>query len=66
MSLVDDYSRRIWVHLVSSKDEAFTKFKDWKVLMKNQASIKVKAPRTHNGLEFVIKNLLSTVKKMAF
>ncbi|CAM8938448.1 unnamed protein product [Rhodiola kirilowii] len=52
LSIVDDYSRRVWTFLLKTKDEAFTKFKDWKLLEENQTGKKVKALRTDNGLEF--------------
>ncbi|GKD16566.1 retrovirus-related pol polyprotein from transposon TNT 1-94, partial [Tanacetum coccineum] len=38
-SIVDDYSRRVWVHFLRHKNEAFSKFKQWKL-------------RTENRLEF--------------
>lgn len=34
------------------KDEAFSKFYEWKILAKNQSNKKVKFLRTDNGLEF--------------
>ncbi|GJZ20305.1 zinc finger, CCHC-type containing protein [Tanacetum coccineum] len=36
LSIVDDYSRRVWVHFLRHKNEAFNKFKDWKQLLENQ------------------------------
>ncbi|GKC65904.1 retrovirus-related pol polyprotein from transposon TNT 1-94 [Tanacetum coccineum] len=30
LSIVDDYSRRVWVYILSFKHEAFEKFKEWK------------------------------------
>ncbi|GKA40987.1 retrovirus-related pol polyprotein from transposon TNT 1-94 [Tanacetum coccineum] len=32
LSIVDDYSRRVWVHFLRHKNEAFNKFKEWKQL----------------------------------
>nr|GEV99816.1 retrotransposon protein, putative, Ty1-copia subclass [Tanacetum cinerariifolium] len=32
-SIVDDYSRRVWVHFLRHKNEAFSKFKEWKCLL---------------------------------
>lgn len=52
LSIVDDYSRRVWVHILKSKDEAYGKFKDWVNLVENQTEKKVKKLRTDNGLEF--------------
>nr|GEU73396.1 hypothetical protein [Tanacetum cinerariifolium] len=52
LSIVDDYSRRVWVHFLKHKNEAFSKFKEWKQLVKNQTGRKLKKLRTNNGLEF--------------
>ena len=55
MSIVDDYSRRVWVYFLKHKNEAFAKFKEWKVLVENQTSCKIKNLRTDNGLQFCCK-----------
>ncbi|KAD4178745.1 hypothetical protein E3N88_27336 [Mikania micrantha] len=52
LSLIDGFSRRVWVYLLRSKDEAFDKFKEWKVMVENQSEKRVKRLRTDNGLEF--------------
>ncbi|GKC00659.1 retrovirus-related pol polyprotein from transposon TNT 1-94, partial [Tanacetum coccineum] len=33
LSIVDDYSRRVWVYILKFKHEAFGKFKEWKQLV---------------------------------
>ncbi|KAL5579868.1 hypothetical protein UlMin_012310 [Ulmus minor] len=52
LSLIDDYSRKVWVYLLKSKDETFNAFKNWKNLIENQSNKRVKVLRTDNGLEF--------------
>ncbi|GJZ84657.1 retrovirus-related pol polyprotein from transposon TNT 1-94 [Tanacetum coccineum] len=52
LSIVDDYSRRVWVHFLRHKNEAFSKFKEWKQLVENHTGRKLKKLRTDNGLEF--------------
>nr|GFA99137.1 retrovirus-related Pol polyprotein from transposon TNT 1-94 [Tanacetum cinerariifolium] len=52
LSIVDDYSIRVWVYLFRFKHEAFEKFKEWKQLVENQTGKTVKKLRTDNGLEF--------------
>ncbi|GJR94692.1 retrotransposon protein, putative, ty1-copia subclass [Tanacetum coccineum] len=52
LSIVDDYSRRVWVYILRFKHEVFGKFKEWKQLVENQTGRTVKKPRTNNGLEF--------------
>ncbi|GJY00383.1 retrovirus-related pol polyprotein from transposon TNT 1-94 [Tanacetum coccineum] len=52
LSIVDHYSRRVWVYILRFKHEAFRKFKEWKQLVENQTGRTVKKLRTNNGLEF--------------
>ncbi|KAH9646639.1 hypothetical protein KPL70_024932 [Citrus sinensis] len=52
LSLIDDYSRMVWVYILKSKTEVFEKFKQWKALVETQTCRKVKRLRTDNGLEF--------------
>nr|GEX76389.1 hypothetical protein [Tanacetum cinerariifolium] len=52
LSIVNDYSRRVWVYILRFKHEAFGKFKEWKQLVENQTGRTVKKLRTDNGLEF--------------
>ncbi|GKA22944.1 retrotransposon protein, putative, ty1-copia subclass, partial [Tanacetum coccineum] len=47
--IVDDYSRRVWVHFLRHKNETF---KEWKQLVENQTGRKLKKLRKDNGLEF--------------
>ncbi|KAH9647724.1 Integrase catalytic domain-containing protein [Citrus sinensis] len=52
LSIIDDYSRRVWVYVLKHKDQVFGKFREWKFLVENQTGLKVKKLRTDNGLEF--------------
>ncbi|GJT67640.1 retrotransposon protein, putative, ty1-copia subclass [Tanacetum coccineum] len=52
LSIVNDYSRRVWVYILRFKHEAFGKFKEWKQLVESQTGRTVKKLRTDNGLEF--------------
>lgn len=51
ISFIDDYTRKVWVYFLKTKDEAFEKFVDWINLVENQSEKKVKTLRTDNGLE---------------
>jgi len=42
VSLIDDYSRKTWVYFLKSKDEVFSKFKEFKALIENLSEIKIK------------------------
>lgn len=52
LSLVDDFSRKLWVYILKNKSDVFSCFKQWKSLVENQTGKKVKRLRTDNGLEF--------------
>ncbi|KAK9073067.1 hypothetical protein SSX86_007389 [Deinandra increscens subsp. villosa] len=52
ISMVDDYSRRVWVFLLKHKSDALEKFKEWVALVENQTERKIKKLRTDNGFEF--------------
>ncbi|KAA0043826.1 putative gag-pol polyprotein [Cucumis melo var. makuwa] len=53
ISIIDDFSRKVWIYPLKQKDEAFGKFLEWKKQVENQTGRKVKYLRTDNGLEFV-------------
>ncbi|GJY97378.1 retrovirus-related pol polyprotein from transposon TNT 1-94 [Tanacetum coccineum] len=46
LSIVDDYPRRVWVHFLRHKNEAFSKFKEWKQLVENQNGLAERMNRT--------------------
>ncbi len=52
MTLIDDYSRNVWLYILKTKDQVVEKFKAWKALVENQSGRKLKALKTNNGLEF--------------
>ena len=58
MTMIDDYSRRVWVYVLKNKDQVFRKFKEWKALVVNQTGKRVKKLRMvlknglKNGLEY--------------
>ena len=52
LSLIDDYSRRVWVYILKNKNDAFEAFVKWKSLVETQTERKIKKLRTDNGLEF--------------
>ena len=42
LTMIDDYSRKIWVYIMKSKDATFEKFKEWKTLVEVQIGRRVK------------------------
>ena len=63
LSIVDDKSRKAWLMFLKTKDETFEKFCEWKELVENQISKKVKILRTDNGLEFCNRKFDEYCKK---
>jgi len=52
LTFVDDFRQKVWVYLLRQKNEMFSIFKKFKVLVENQTGRKIKKLRTNNGLEF--------------
>ena len=52
LSIIDDFSRKVWCFLMKNKSEVFEKFLTWKNLVENQTGKTIKVIRTDNGLEF--------------
>ena len=55
MSIIDDYSRRIWLYILKEKSEAFQRFKEWCVEIEAEKGMSLKCFRTVNGLEYLSK-----------
>ncbi|GJU44747.1 transposable element [Tanacetum coccineum] len=58
VTFVDDFSRRVWVYTLKTKDEVLGVFIKWKKMMETQTCRKIKHLRTDNGGEY--KNDLFT------
>lgn len=61
--LTDDFSRISWVYFLDNKDQAFEKFKEFKVRVENQSGLSINALRTNRRGEFVSKEFLSFCEK---
>ncbi|KAH9686485.1 Integrase catalytic domain-containing protein [Citrus sinensis] len=55
VTFIDDFSRKVWLYVLKTKDQAFAKFKIWRAIVENQFKMKLKALRTDNVLEFCNK-----------
>ncbi|KAL1564721.1 Integrase catalytic domain-containing protein [Salvia divinorum] len=53
LSIIDDYSRKLWVYILKEKSDAFSKFKDWCAEVELEKGSTLKCLRTDNGLEFL-------------
>jgi hypothetical protein len=36
LTIIDDYSRKVWPYFLKDKSEAFSSFKEWKAMVENQ------------------------------
>ena len=52
VTFVDDFSRKVWVYTMKSKDEVFETFLVWKKMVENQIGRKIKVLRSDNGTEY--------------
>ncbi|TXG66911.1 hypothetical protein EZV62_008186 [Acer yangbiense] len=63
ITIIDDFSRKVWLYLMKHKNEALNKFREWKTLVEKQFERKVKKLWTNNGLEFCSDEFTDFCKK---
>lgn len=51
LSIIEYFSKKVWIYLLKHKNQAFDKFKEWNILVKNLIDKKVKILRTYYLLE---------------
>ncbi|GJT89188.1 zinc finger, CCHC-type containing protein [Tanacetum coccineum] len=61
--LVDDYSRYMWVYFLSTKDQTFDTFKEYKKTIENELRKTLKMLRTGRGGEFTSNEFTQYCKK---
>ncbi|CAA7027632.1 unnamed protein product [Microthlaspi erraticum] len=64
VSFTDDWSRKVWIYFLKTKDEAFEKFVEWKKTVEVQSERKVKRLRTDNGLEFCNQRKIGVAERL--
>ena len=52
LTLIDNYSRKVWVYPLKRKSDVFATFKQWKTMIEKQIGKKVKRLMTGNEMEF--------------
>lgn len=62
MTIIDDFSRRVWVFILKHKNDAFSKFKEWLLEQENKKHKVLKHLRTDNGLEYLSEEFQSFCK----
>jgi len=63
LTIVDDHSRATWVHLMTTKSNAFPLLQQFISFAENQFGVSVKIVRTDNGMEFQDNSALSFYAK---
>lgn len=59
----DDFSRMTFVYFLKTKDSVFESFKDFKNMVENQQSLKIKILKSDNGGEFCSQEFENFLKK---
>ena len=49
---IDDFSHKTWIFFLKTKNETIGKFQEFKALVENQTSRKIRALRSDNGGEY--------------
>ena len=62
VSFIDDYSHKTWFYLLKSKDEVFSKFKEFKALIENLSKRNIKILRSDNGGEYTSEDFVNYCK----
>jgi hypothetical protein len=62
VSFIDDCSRKTWIYFLKTKDEVFSKFKEFKALIENLYERKIKILRLDNGGEYTSKVFVNFCK----
>ena len=62
-TFIDDYSIKTWIYFLKTKNEVFSKFKEFKALIENHSEIRIKTIRTYNGEEYTSKEFESFCKE---
>ena len=55
VTFIDDHSRKTWIYFLKTKDEFFSRFKEFKALVENLTGKRIKVLRSDNGGEYIDK-----------
>ena len=56
LTIIDDFTRKIWLFPLGRKSDAFSAFKTWLARVENATGSKLKSMRSDNGGEFIGKD----------
>jgi transposase InsO family protein len=55
---IDDYSKKTWIYFLKTKDEVFDRFQEFRALVENQTSRKIRVLRFDNRGEYTSKEFV--------
>lgn len=64
ITFLDDYSRYLWIALLSRKSEAWSAFEEWRTKIERQTGAKVKTLRSDQGGEYLSHQLQDKLKAL--
>ena len=53
VTVIDDFSREVWVYVLKTKDQVLSVFKQFQVSVERETEKKIKCLRTDNGGEYI-------------
>ena len=53
VTFIDDFSRKVWVYVLKTKDQVLSMFKQFQVSVERETEKKIKCLRTDNGGEYI-------------
>jgi len=62
-TLIDDYSKRIFIYTLESKNQVPEMFRNFKKLVENQTGRRIRILRTDNGKEYVKTRMINLLKE---
>ena len=63
LTFIDDFTRKVWVYALKTKNEVLERFKAWKTLVERQSDHNIKVFRSDNGGEFTSKAFDDVLRK---
>jgi len=58
VTFIDDFSRKVWIYFMRTKDEVFSRFKDFKAQVDNLTGNKIKVLRSDNRGVYTSNNFM--------